>query len=1322
MAENVLVGKTILQLDPLTGTIDRAKSFIEIHVIGQLASQKVPLNDAALRGLSAKEVVQLTHPEIVSDQDFIDFIKGAKGEKGIDGNNGKTAYELALQQGFIGTIDAWLASLIGAKGNVGEKGEKGEAGIDGKTAYQLAQADGFAGTLTEWLASLKGKDGSDGKIGTDGKDGLDGKDGTNGNDGKDGTNGSNGKSAFELAVQGGYAGTLVEWLASLKGIDGKDGKSAYALALAGGYVGTEQEWLTSLIGAKGADGRSAYTAALEGGFVGTEPEWLASLIGAKGKSAYQSALDEGFVGTQAEWVFSLKGAKGDKGDPGASAVAGELIGVLSAVEDLPPIAEYKQADYFFIGTHIYMNVNGEWLDLGDFSGVPGLDGTGFVVLGELGSTSLLPAAGERSGDAWLIGKSMYVWNGARWQEQGNQGLKGDKGDKGDTGKSALDIIREGNPTVTTPEAMAAFLRGPQGEQGEQGDAAVSFTTEGKVNAVGELPAVGTQGHGYIVGAIEGQYDYWVWINGAWFNMGNNVGPVGPKGNQGDRGPQGTKGDTGISLVFKGIVQGVAGLPDATTVPENTMYFVQHPSNPVDADNGKLELFIRVNYGDPFVVGDIRRWVSGGNVRGARGADGKQGLPGPVVNAKGERATEAELPATGNVAGDGFIVADYLWIYGSDGWVRMGQWRGIAGTNGRAGVDGKSAYQAAVAAGYQGSEEAWLASLKGKDGVSFAYIGHFNTVGELPAGNQSGKSATVGSNPTKLYLYGNGVWNDAGAAGAKGEKGDTGIQGVAGKTAFEVAVANGYLGSEAQWLTSLKGLAGLSAFQAAVNNGFVGTEAEWVISLHGKDGLTAYELAVLAGFVGTQAEWVASLTAKGLNFIGDFPDVGSLPAGIQSQVATVAGHVYIHDTTQWVDVGPIASGPKGDKGDKGNTGENGVDGKSAYELAVQGGFVGDLAAWIASLHGATGATGKSIYQDSVDRGLFQGTFEEFLARQKGDSGASAYEEALELGAVPAGTTFVEFLATLEGPEGPKGETGGTGPAIRIIGTVATVGELPATGVDGTGYAIPDSASPGTYNCYIWVTTPSAQWFNLGHIVGAKGDKGDQGVRGLQGLRGETGVKGDQGSLWIVLARDPQPLDGRIDDYYLNSASLEFFRKTSSATWASLGHMGGGNLFSPNSDGKTKVMKDGQWVNLSLADTIPDDTKAYMLKAGVWSDLALVNTIPADTGTYVLKGGVWTRFDTYTLKALVATTTVDFNLGRVFRITNTANATVALTNIPAADRATTVVVKVYGKVGSYQWTLPSGSIRWFDGAAPVFTNDITTIVFTWDGQEMTGSVPN
>lgn len=57
-----------------------------------------------------------------------------------------------------------------------------------------------------------------------------------------------GKSAYELAVEKGYRGTLDEWLASLNGSNGDDGKSAYELAVENGYQGTEEEWLASLKG------------------------------------------------------------------------------------------------------------------------------------------------------------------------------------------------------------------------------------------------------------------------------------------------------------------------------------------------------------------------------------------------------------------------------------------------------------------------------------------------------------------------------------------------------------------------------------------------------------------------------------------------------------------------------------------------------------------------------------------------------------------------------------------------------------------------------------------------------------------------------------------------------------------------------------------------------------------------------------------------------------------------------------------------------------------------------------------------------------------
>ena len=81
----------------------------------------------------------------------------------------------------------------------------------------------------------------------------------------------------------------------------------------------------------------------------------------------------------------------------------------------------------------------------------------------------------------------------------------------------------------------------------------------------------------------------------------------------------------------------------------------------------------------------------------------------------------------------------------------------------------------------------------------------------------------------------GVPGPAGAAGAQGPQGTAGINGL---SAYQVAVANGYVGTEQQWLTSIQGAAGTngqSAYQVAVANGYTGTQTEWLASLVGAQG-------------------------------------------------------------------------------------------------------------------------------------------------------------------------------------------------------------------------------------------------------------------------------------------------------------------------------------------------------------------------------------------------------------------------------------------------------------------------------------------------------
>ena len=81
---------------------------------------------------------------------------------GYDGAAGKSAYEVAVDEGFDGTEADWLESLRG------KPGSRGGIGPEGKSAYEIAVKEGFEGDELEWLDSLKGTPGQSGKDGTSG--------------------------------------------------------------------------------------------------------------------------------------------------------------------------------------------------------------------------------------------------------------------------------------------------------------------------------------------------------------------------------------------------------------------------------------------------------------------------------------------------------------------------------------------------------------------------------------------------------------------------------------------------------------------------------------------------------------------------------------------------------------------------------------------------------------------------------------------------------------------------------------------------------------------------------------------------------------------------------------------------------------------------------------------------------------------------------------------------------------------------------------------------------------------------------------------------
>lgn len=180
-----------------------------------------------------------------------------------------------------------------------------------------------------------------------------------------------------------------------------------------------------------------------------------------------------------------------------------------------------------------------------------------------------------------------------------------------------------------------------------------------------------------------------------------------------------------------------------------------------------------------------------------------------------------------------------------------------------------------------------------------------------------------------------------------------------------------------------------------------------------------------------------------------------------------------------------AGPKGDKGDTGDKGEKGdqgipgpvgpkgdkgdgldystmtpeeianITGKSAYDVAVENGYLGTESEWLISLQGSKGEKG-----------------------QKGDPGVPG----------PAGPQGPKGEAGLQGPvgpQGPKGDPGATG-ATGPVGPKGDKGEQGPVGPKG------DKGDPGVQG-----------------LAGPKGDTGPQGPQGVPGPPGAQGVQGATG---------------------------------------------------------------------------------------------------------------------------------------------------------------------------------------------------------------------
>lgn len=118
----------------------------------------------------------------------------------------KSAYDLAVDNGFQGNEEDWVNSI------------KGEPGKDGK---DLDFSNLTEDQLEELKTMLKGEKGDPFTYNDFTEEQLEYLRGSNGMDGSNGQDGKDGLSTYQLAVGSGFQGTLQDYLNSLKGDPGK---------------------------------------------------------------------------------------------------------------------------------------------------------------------------------------------------------------------------------------------------------------------------------------------------------------------------------------------------------------------------------------------------------------------------------------------------------------------------------------------------------------------------------------------------------------------------------------------------------------------------------------------------------------------------------------------------------------------------------------------------------------------------------------------------------------------------------------------------------------------------------------------------------------------------------------------------------------------------------------------------------------------------------------------------------------------------------------------------------------------------------------------
>ena len=479
--------------------------------------------------------------------------------------------------------------------------------------------------------------------------------------------------------------------------------------------------------------------------------------------------------------------------------------------------------------------------------------------------------------------------------------------------------------------------------------------------------------------------------------------------KGDRGERGEKGATGDPFTYDMFteeqleslrgqqgIQGEPGKPLQITKTYASIAAMNADYSGTDVDVGDFVMIVST-VEDP---DNAKMYVKGGeafvfitDLSGATGIQGERGERG----VQGERGNTGVGVSTAAVNASGHLIITKT----DNSTIDAGSVIGAQGERGYTGADGVSV----VDAGVNNSGHLILAFSNNSTVDAGYVIGEKGDSGDDGSDGADGvgvASATVnGDGNLILTLTNNTTVNAGHVVGADGIQGEDGETGEAG-----VGVADADVDNSGDLIITLTddteinaghvvgatGSRGVGVSSAAVDANhhliLTLTNAETVDAgyVRGETGETgATGVGVSSATVNASGHLILTLTDsttvdagevkgdKGDAFTySDFTeqqlaalkgDTGDTGNGIAS--ASVSGGYLTLVYTDGTSSNPLYV--KGDTGESGQDGSDGADGKSAYEVAVDEGFVGNEASWLASLVGATGATGKGIASASVSNG-------------------------------------------------------------------------------------------------------------------------------------------------------------------------------------------------------------------------------------------------------------------------------------------------------------------------------------------------------------------